>query len=517
MKRNSQRPPSPDEIAEFEKLLDLYRYDFDKLVYILFGFGESEDMPDHPHEWQLQEWRKLSVHLKNPRTRYQTYRLIISTGNGSGKTAFEAMTMLMLLYTQRLHARLTANTQPQLQQIIWPEYDIWCNRALYFDWFFEKQGTSIKAKNPELAEKWRIDWFTWDVSNPTATSGLHNKYGAVAYVFEEAPGIPYVIWKYARGAFIDEETIKLWIAVGNSDDPNSQFEQNMTSPEWNAVRIDTRSLPYTDKAEIASILRECGGDEDADDFRVRVRGLPRKSAKDSIIKVEAVEAAVSKGYKFDPSSVSIFPVVLMCDPAWTGGDEVSIWMHQGPHRRLLERYRLSKINNETHQKTYDLLCHWERIYNADLVVIDQGEGTTLYTLAQNAGKMWWRLVAFGSNPNDKVDPKESEYANIRAQMYYETKKWLDNGGIITSRDPAWTADIIKQLTWAKEARHKRTGKKLVQSKDEIKEEYGHSPDLADGCVLGSAYLSVDKRYHDGDDEANGEGTEMEDIPMPYDT
>ena len=194
------------------------------------------------------------------------------------------MTMLMLMYTQQLKARLTANTDPQMKQIVWPEYDLWFRRARYHDEFFEKFGTSIKARNEQLAETWRIDTVTWSEQSPQAISGLHNMGKACAYLFEEAPGIPAIIWQYASGAFTEKNTIKLHMAFGNSDDPESKFEQNMGSPLWNSRRIDTRTLSHIDPKQVQAWLIDAGGDEDNDDFRVRVRGLPRKSAKDSIIK-----------------------------------------------------------------------------------------------------------------------------------------------------------------------------------------------------------------------------------------
>ena len=274
-------PPKRDDIETFLGLINEYRYDFDKLVYIIFPFGEPGHPLEHkaPYAWQLREWRKLSLHLKAPATRYETYRLIVSSGNGAAKTAFGAMTVIMLLYTQQLRARITANTQPQLSTIVWPEYDIWFRHARFVDNFFEKFGTSIKARDPKVSETWRLDAVTWDENTPSSISGLHNEGKAMAYIFEEAPGIPAVIWQYASGAFTEKNTIKIWLAFGNSDDPESKFEQNMTSPLWHSLRIDTRTLDHIDPNQIRDWLIDAGGNEDDDDFRVRVRGLPRKSAK----------------------------------------------------------------------------------------------------------------------------------------------------------------------------------------------------------------------------------------------
>jgi len=475
---------SNEEIALFKQLIDENRYNFCKLVYIIFPFGQKGHALEHmaPYDWQMEEWARLSRHLANPRTRFDTYRLIVSSGNGAAKTAFGAMTFMMLMYTQRVRARITANTDPQMKSVVWPEYDIWFNHARYVDLFFEKFGTSIKAKDPKLGEVWRLDAVTWSEQSPASISGLHNKGGVAMYIFEEAPGIPAVIWNYASGAFTETETIKIHLAFGNSDDPESKFEQNMASPQWRSRRIDTRTLKHIDPKQIQDWLDECGGNEDHDEFRVRVRGLPRKTSKDSIISKEAVIAALDRSSEFDTQTVSPLPVVLACDPAWTGGDETTIWYRQGNYACLLEKFKLDKSAKQDHMFTYLKLCYWERELGADAVFIDQAEGTAIYTLANNAGKSW-EIVSFASSPNDAAEFKDSEYANIRAQMYYEANKWLMQMGVLDSQVDDWREDIEKQLCWTKGGRHKVNGKKLAEPKLEIKNRVGQSPDVADGFVL----------------------------------
>lgn len=485
---------SDEALEQFSKLIHENRYDFVKLAYIIFPFGEKDSELEKYdlYDWQVEELQAISAHLSNPETRYETYRLIISSGNGAAKTAFGAIVLLILLFTQKLKARVTANTDPQLSQIVWPEYDKWFRCARYSGQMFDKFGTSIKAKNPDYADTWKIDRFTWSEQNPTAISGLHNKGHAAVYVFEEGPGIPANIWTYASGAFTETDTIKIHMAFGNSDDPESKFEQNMTSPQWRSRRIDTRTLNHIDPKQIESWLLDAGGDEDNDDFRVRVRGLPRKSSKDSIIKLEAVEVALARRFDFDKDSVANFPVVLSCDPAWTGGDETTIWYKQGHYKCLLERYKLNKVNNETHQLTYNKLCYWERMLKADAVHIDQGEGTAIYTLAMNADKHHWILIHFNGNPTDELQAKDSEFKNIRAMMYYKLNDDLMKGGVLDSKDPAWIEDIKKQLCWTKGTRHKITHQKLAEPKADIKLRVGKSPDIADGAVLLFAYDVQDK-------------------------
>lgn len=511
---------SEAEINEFKRLIDKYRYDFCKLVYVIFPFGEpgSELEDFEPYDWQMEEWERLSKHLQDPKTRYTTYRLGVSSGNGAAKTSWGAMTVMMLLYTQRVRGRVTANTDPQLKSVVWPEYDLWFHRARYVNLFFEKFGTSIKAKNPKLANTWRYDTFTWSEESPAAISGLHNKGGCVIYVFEEAPGIPANIFNYASGAFTETGTIKLHFAFGNSDDPESKFEQNMQSPIWHSRRIDTRTLKHIDPQQIADWLAECGGDEDHDDFRVRVRGLPRKSAKDAIISLELVDAALSRRHGFDKDTVAFLPVVLACDPAWTGGDDTCIWYQQGNYKCLLEKYKLDRDAGETHQLTYQKLCEWERILKADGVRIDQAEGTAIYTLALNDGKTSWMLINFSNSPTDTPEFKDSQYANLRAQMYYETKEDLLNGAVLDARKEEWIEDIRKQLCWTKGDRHKKNLKKLAEDKKDLKDRVGQSPDVADGCVLLKAHPPMDRlpeNTHDAPMNEIGQGAfKMPDHGIP---
>ncbi|MFM6930136.1 MAG: hypothetical protein ACKOX6_16820 [Bdellovibrio sp.] len=477
--------PSKEDLEIFKNLIEENRYDFCKLVFLIFPFGQPGHELEHkmPYKWQMEEWAKLSKHLSNPETRHEAYRLIVSSGNGAAKTSFGAMTFFMLMYTQRVRGRITANTLPQLNSVVWPEYDIWYRHARYADFFFEKFGTSIKARQEGLSETWRLDAVTWNESTPASISGLHNKGGAILYIFEEAPGIPAIIWNYASGAMTDTDTIKVWLAFGNSDDPESKFEQNMTSPDWHPRRIDTRTMDHVDPKQIEVWLRECGGDENHDDFRVRVRGLPRKSSKDSIISNEIVETALERRHKFDIATVDFLPCIIACDPAWTGGDETTIWYKQGNYAKLLEKFKLDKATGEDHRVTYNKMVEWEKTLKGDAVNIDQAEGTALKTLANQAGKDHWQLISFAGSPYDALEFKDSEFANIRAQMYYEGKKWLMDGGVLDAREEEWIDVIKRQLCWTKGTRHKTNLKKLAESKDDIKARVGQSPDVADGFVL----------------------------------
>ena len=509
---NAQLIPTPEELQEFKALIDKYRYDFCRLAFIIFDFGnpENEEMKDiKPYKWHMEEWHKMSKHYSNPATKDTPYRLIISSGNGAAKTAFGAMTAVMLMFTHEIHLRLTSNTEKQNLTVVWPEYGVWFNRARFAHHFFDYQGTSLKAKD-ETKTKWRIDAVTWSVDNPASISGLHNKgrHKGVGYIFEEAAGIPAKIWEYTSGAMTDTDTLKIFLAFANSDDPNSKFEQNMQSEDWHARRIDTRTLDHVSKDQIAVWLRECNGNEDHDEFRVRVRGLPRKSARDSIINKEQVLAAFERGVNFDMAQVAHLPSLITVDPAWTGGDEYSIWHHQGHVSTFLEAFKLEKERQDDHRKAYNKIVTYEKELKADAVLIDQAEGTALKTLANIDEKFWWILVSFAGSPNDAMDKKDSEYHNMRAQMYYEAAKAMPEQ-VLRSLHPERNEEIATQLSMAKGTRSNVTLKKLVESKDDIKERLGKSPDLGDGYVLKYSHKILDRRPENTEEGEEGDSLMME--------
>ena len=501
------------DLEAFKLLLEKYRYEYHRLVYILFPFGE----PGHeletmaPLDWQLAEWKAMSDHFKDPAKRDIPYKLAISSGNGIGKSAFFAMTLLMLMYSQKTRARITANTYTQIKNITWVEIDQWARRARFFDFFFEKLGESIKSRDEKLSEVWRTDMFTWDANNPAAISGLHNKGACVFVGIDEAAGVPDVIITYLNGAMTDTDTMKIWLMIGNSDDPESSFERKMIDPNWVARRIDSRTVESVSKDFINQVLQECGGNEDADDFRVRVRGLPRKSSSDSIITAGRVETAMSIR-EFDIESQSALPCVMTADLAWLGGDFCAIWIHQGKYSLLVDYYKLDKEQSMTHTYTYQRMCMWEKKYKVDYVLIDQAEGTAVFSFAQSHGKYNWELISFASSPNDVPDFKDSQYQNMRAQMYYEAEKWLAQGGVLDCLNPEWRESLRKELCWTKGIRNRTTLKKQAEAKVDIKARVGRSPDMADGFVLRFSRIFYDRLP----ENVVGEREVYEIEELPYD-
>lgn len=85
-----------------------------------------------------------------------------------------------------------------------------------------------------------------------------------------------------------------------------------------------------------------------------------------------------------------------------------------------------------------------------------------------------------SNQNDK-------YYNLRAEIYSYGAEILEAGRAEIQPDDQ---DLIEQLSWAKYKTIKSNGVYQVESKDDIKERYGRSPDNAD-CYLNGLWALQD--------------------------
>ena len=90
------------------------------------------------------------------------------------------------------------------------------------------------------------------------------------------------------------------------------------------------------------------------------------------------------------------------------------------------------------------------------------------------GRSGWRLVSFAEAADG------DEYANKRAEMWSEVKKWLEEGGSI---DDEGLAD---ELT-GPEAYINRKGKLQLESKDDMKKRGLASPNMADALALTFAF------------------------------
>ena len=122
--------------------------------------------------------------------------------------------------------------------------------------------------------------------------GVKFRIGKVSWEWsDDAPRLIFttdILKKPWRLFFNDLKNNDLFTEVSGRILLDSKFEAMMNDEDWNPVRIDTRTLPHVSKDFIAQVLKECGGDEDADDFRVRIvtgKQIGRASCRERVLRL----------------------------------------------------------------------------------------------------------------------------------------------------------------------------------------------------------------------------------------
>lgn len=462
--------PKPAYDLDEEILAAIPRCQYDPQAWALFawdwGHGQLEKI-DGPREWQADINGIIRDHLSNPATRYQPLQIAVSSGHGVGKSAEMGMLSNWAMSCfDDARVVMTANTDTQLRTKTVPEVSRWFNQSITAHWF-DVQATSIKANDPDHRENWKMDFVPWSEHNTEAFAGLHNLRKIILVCFDEASKIHDKVWEVTEGALTDEETIIIWIVFGNPTRNSGRFREcfRRYRHRWVTRKIDSRTVPGTNKTQIAKWLEDHG--EDSDFFKIRVRGeFPDQSALQFINAVD-VDAAQRAMAGIKPEMVHFAPVILGVDPAWTGNDSFEIYLRQG----LYSKHLLSIPYNDDDIAMASVIAKLEDYHKADAVFVDAGHGTGIVSGGKALGRSW-HLVWFSGKPID------AGYLNKRAEMWGELRAWLKQGGAIDPKD-----DILYQDLTGLETVPRLDGKIQLEAKEDMKERGLPSPNRGDALAL----------------------------------
>jgi len=472
----------------------LAEFRWDPLGAVMYGFpwGEGELAPfKGPRIWQCEELDRLGEHLRNPETRYTTYRRAISSGHGPGKTTLLAF---LSWWNQSTFldamARITANTDRQLTTTTQPEFSRWFRLAINAHWF-NVLASSVKAIDERHEQTWRLDFVPWSEENSQSFAGKHNAGRRMLFGFEEASPISREIYRVANGALTDAGTEKIFFIIGNPTLNQGAFYDACFGTDrarWNPRVIDSRDVEGCDLEEIKSWLAECDGDEDSDYFRVRARGLFPKGGTGQFIDLETITLAQSRQI----ITLGDDALVAGADFAWGGSDDNVVRFRKGNDARSIPPVKVKGefTRNPTVMitKLSDVLS---KTYNgvpiAMLFVDSAGIAGPVVQRLRALGHTNIMEVNFGQ---DSTDPK---YAYRRDEMWGKLKTWLQEGGAI-DKDPGLAADLAKPILVGD-----RLQRVKLESKENMKKRLAKlgadssSPDDGDALALTFAMTVVPKK------------------------
>lgn len=463
------KPVSPEVmLAE-----DVAGFTFDPLGYAVYSFPWGEAAlsdASGPRQWQCDVMEDIRAHLENPETRHQPLRIAVASGHGIGKSALISMLVSWASDTcEDTRIVLTANTESQLRTKTWPEVLKWRNLTLTKHWW-RPTKTGIFSQFPGHDEGWRVDAVTWSEHNTEAFAGLHNKGKRIVVIFDEASNIADKVWEVTEGALTDEGTEIIWIAFGNPTRNTGRFREcfGRFRHLWKTRHIDSRTVEGTNKPYLEEMVATYG--EDSDIAKVRVRGLFPSASSLQFISQSAVDGAVSREVKPDPSDA----LVIGVDVARFGDDESTIYFRRGRDARSIPPIVLRQV--DTMQLAGKVL-ECVRKMNVSAVFVDEGGigAGVVDRLRQMNAPVYG--VQFGGKPLGAVKLANGEkVANRRAEMWAIMREWL-TGGAIPDHE-----QLKADLTGIEYSFNVRD-EILLEKKEHMKERGLSSPDHGDGLAL----------------------------------
>lgn len=452
--------------ADLAAYIAEYTHDPVSFVKACFPWGEGElKNYEGPDEWQLDILGRVKDGLM---TIEDVIRVAVASGNGVGKSCLVSWLILWAISTHEdTRGVVTANTDTQLRAKTWAELAKW-HRLFIGKELFTFTATSIFSAQKGHDKTWRIDAIPWSKENPEAFAGLHNQGKRILVIFDEASAIFDEIWRVTEGAVTDANTEIIWCVFGNPTRNSGKFYECFNSPKssWNCLQLDSRTVAVSNKKTIAKWEDEYG--EDSDFFKVHVRGLFPSSGNNQLISKELAEEAYNRKAAY--SQYSFAPVIIGVDPAWEGEDKLAVVLRQGIYSNVLE----VTPKNDNDMEVARRIAGYQDTYGASAVFIDMGYGTGIFSAGKDMGRDNWKIVPFGSK-SDK-----DEYHNKRAEMWFEMKQWLKDGGCINN-------ETLKKELIAPEAHINRRGKHQLEAKADMKRRGIVSPNIADALALTFAF------------------------------
>ncbi len=451
-----------DRVAFFKERQKIYK----KNPVLFF----NEILSFQPDEWQKAAAYDIANYSK----------VTIRSGQGVGKTAFEAAALLWFMSCfpfPRIVA--TAPTRQQLHDVLWSEVAKWQSKSPLLSQMFKWTKTYIYMLGMEKR------WFAVarTATKPENMQGFHED--NMLFIVDEASGVADSIMEAILGTLSGENN-KL-LMCGNPTKTSGIFYDSHKADRgmYRVRKVSSKDSNRTNKENIETLIRKYGIDSNV--VRVRVLGEFPEQENDVFIPLPLLEQSTMTEYK-DRTAESIH---IGCDVARYGDDKTVIGY------KVNERVKFyKKINGQDTMRTAsDIILLGQTLRDKykfnDYISVKIDDGGV-------GGGVVDRLRQIKKSEPDKYDwldifpvifgkpIKHKYYADSTIYMMSVVKSLLspadDNGNqketeLILPND----SDLIAQLSCRKYTVNEKS-KMIVESKKTMKARGLPSPDEAD-CVL----------------------------------
>ena len=407
---------------------DIGSFAYDPLKHALYAFpwgtpGTPLEHQNGPRVWQRSVMEVIRDHLADPATRFTPCLIAVASGHGVGKSAEVGMLSKWALDCW-VDARvvITANTEQQVITKTSPEVAKWHRMAITRDWF---NTATMKISSKERPDSWRLDFVTWSANNTEAFAGLHNVGRIILIMTDESSSIDDKVAEVIQGAMTDENTVIVWLALGNPTRNTGWFREcfGKHRNRWYTLQLDSRDVEGTNKQYLDEIVQTYG--EDSDISRVRVKGQFPSASSLQFIPSALAEAARNRVVEPLPTD----PLIYGLDCARYGDDSSVLAKRVGRNAKSRPWKRWHGIDAMTLAGEVARMAADEK---PDAIFVDAGNigAAVVDRLRQlevpNVIEVW-----FGGTGKEVELPGNVRFkvANKRTEIWVRMRNWLEGGAI----------------------------------------------------------------------------------------
>lgn len=419
----------------------------------------------------------------------------VSSGTGTGKTFL--MAAMLLWHTASYHDSIAVTVATKEDQML---KGVWREVGRLFPPFAKRfpkaELTTLRLRmDPSRGDTWAAWGITAKVTagetSNTSVQGLHA--ARLLILCDEMPGIPQPIITALENTATDPGNIIA--GFGNPDNNTDPLAVFSRKSGVRAIRISALDHPnvVTGRTLVPGAVSRSSIVKRAEDYGVesplygsRVQGISPAQAADALIHRAWCDAAIARGAAWLASgALTGLPYAYGVDPSNSdGGDDAAVARFHGP---LCLSVVAKPCPNANVLGMEVLFLAQADAVMPDAIGIDPigvGAGTVneMTRLMKHAMPV---ALNGGASPQHRATKGEdgtgwssdaNQFLNLRAQMHWQLREDLRKGYIGLPNDPA----LLEELVMAKYL--VRSGKVVVESKDDIKKRLGRSPNRSDAVV-----------------------------------
>jgi hypothetical protein len=397
----------------------------------------------YPREWQK------ACHLQKRRF------TVLALHRRAGKTEMSLMELIHAALQSRAELPYFVYVAPFLKQaktIAWARLKQRLAPLMAHDAMtVNESDLSVKFKHNNAV----IRLFGGD--NPDALRGVRLD----GCVIDEVAQIKPEVWQdIIQPALSDRKGWALFIGTPAGINLFSElFFRAQTLPDWYSARFTVYDTGSLDAAEVERLRRDM---HEASFSREYLCDFSA-AGDDQLISLSDVQEAARRHYKV--TDYHYAPRILGVDPARFGDDRSVIFPRQG--LVALPPIVLRGVDNmDLAARVAAKIEEWK----PDAVFIDAGAGSGVIDRLRQLRHSVTE-VPFGGKPLD------DQYLNKRTEIWCQMADWIRLGGAIPD-------DVsLKQDLAAPVYSYNLAGKKVLESKDDLKARGLPSPDLGDALAL----------------------------------